>query len=92
MKDFIKHTLATVVGIFIFCIITGILMLMSIVGMVASSSQATTIDDNSVLVIKLKGEITDRSNDEGNPFATLLGDNAESQGLQDFEEVHRGIR
>ena len=87
MKDFIKHTLATVVGIFIFGIISGILMLMSIVGMVASGSQATTIDDNSVLVIKLKGEITDRSNDEGNPLATLLGDNAESQGLYNIVEA-----
>ena len=87
MKDFIKHTLATVVGIFIFGIITCILMLMSIVGMVASGSQATTIDDNSVLVIKLKGEITDRSNDEENPLATLLGDNAGSQGLYNLVEA-----
>ena len=87
MKDFIKHTLATVVGIFIFGIISGILMLMSIVGMVASGSQATTIDDNSVLVIKLKGEITDRSNDEENPLATLLGDNAGSQGLYNLVEA-----
>ena len=87
MKDVIKHTLATVVGIFIFGIITCILMLMSIVGMVASGSQATTIDDNSVLVIKLKGEITDRSNDEGNPLTTLLGDNAETQGLYNLVEA-----
>ena len=87
MKDFIKHTLATVVGIFVFCIITGILMLMSIVGMVASSSQTTTIDDNSVLVIKLKGEITDRSNDEENPLITLIGDRAESQGLYNLVEA-----
>ena len=87
MKDFIKHTLATVVGIFIFGIITCILMLMSIVGMVASGSQATTIDDNSVLVIKLKGEITDRSNDEENPLTTLLGDNAGSQGLYNLVEA-----
>ena len=62
-------------------------MLMSIVGMVASGSQATTIDDNSVLVIKLKGEITDRSNDEGNPLTTLLGDNAETQGLYNLVEA-----
>ena len=55
--------------------------------MVASGSQATTIDDNSVLVIKLKGEITDRSNDEENPLATLLGDNAGSQGLYNLVEA-----
>ena len=87
VKDFIKHTLATVVGIFIFCILTGILMLMSIVGMVASGSQATTIDDNSVLVIKLKGEIVDRSNDEGNPLATILGEEVETQGLYNIVEA-----
>lgn len=81
MKEFIKYTLATIVGIFIFGIISGIMMLMSIVGMVASGSQATTIDDNSVLVIKLKGEIVDRSTMEDNPLATLLGEEAEVQGL-----------
>lgn len=81
VKEFIKYTLATIVGIFIFGIITGILMLMSIVGMVASSSQTTTIDDNSVLVLKLKGEIVDHSSQEANPFAALMGDEAEVQGL-----------
>ena len=74
MKDFIKHTLATVVGIFIFGIISCILMLMSIVGMMASSSQTTTIDDNSVLVIKLKGQIVDHSTEDENPLALLIAD------------------
>ena len=87
MKDFIKHTLATVVGIFIFGIITCILMLMSIVGMMASSSQTTTIDDNSVLVIKLKGEILDHSNEDGNPLALLIADEVGTQGLDDLVEA-----
>ena len=87
MKDFIKHTLATVVGIFLFGIITCILMLMSIVGMMASNSQTKTIDDNSVLVIKLKGIIDDKTNDEGNPLATLLGEEVETQGLYNLVEA-----
>ena len=87
MKDFIKHTLATVVGIFLFGIITCILMLMSIVGMMASDSQTKTIDDNSVLVIKLKGIIDDKTNDEGNPLATLLGEEVETQGLYNLVEA-----
>ena len=87
MKDFIKHTLATVVGIFLFGIISCILMLMSIVGMVASSSQTTTIDDNSVLVIKLKGEILDHSNEDGNPLALLIADEVGTQGLDDLVEA-----
>lgn len=87
MKDFIKHTLATVVGIFLFGIISCILMLMSIVGMVASSSQTTTIDDNSVLVIKLKGEIVDHSVDDDNPLTTLLGEEVSTQGLDNLVEA-----
>jgi len=87
VKDFIKHTLATVVGIFLFGIITCILMLMSIVGMMASNSQTKTIDDNSVLVIKLKGIIDDKTNDEGNPLATLLGEEVETQGLYNLVEA-----
>ena len=87
MKDFIKHTLATVVGIFLFGIITCILMLMSIVGMMASNSQTKTIDDNSVLVIKLKGIIDDKTNDEGNPLAPLLGEEVETQGLYNLVEA-----
>ena len=87
MKDFIKHTLATVVGIFIFGIISCILMLMSIVGMMASSSQTTTIDDNSVLVIKLKGEILDHSNEDGNPLALLIADEVGTQGLDDLVDA-----
>ena len=87
MKDFIKHTLATVVGIFIFGIITCILMLMSIVGMMASSSQTTTIDDNSVLVIKLKGQIVDHSTEDDNPLALLIADEAGTQGLDNLVEA-----
>ena len=87
MKDFIKHTLATVVGIFIFGIISCILMLMSIVGMMASSSQTTTIDDNSVLVIKLKGQIVDHSTEDENPLALLIADEAGTQGLDNLVEA-----
>ena len=87
MKDFIKHTLATVVGIFIFGIISCILMLMSIVGMMASSSQTTTIDDNSVLVIKLKGQIVDHSTEDDNPLALLIADEAGTQGLDNLVEA-----
>lgn len=50
--------------------------------MVASGSQTTTINDNSVLVIKLKGEITDHATDGDNPFAAMLSEEAETQSLE----------
>lgn len=84
MKEFLRYTLATVTGIVIFCIIGTILMLMSIVGMVASDSQTKTIDDGSVLVIKLKGEITDHGTADEGTLSTLLGDVADSQGLDNL--------
>lgn len=80
MKDFLKYTFATVVGIVIFGIIMTLLTLMSIVGIVASQSQTTTLSDNSVLVLNLKGDITDHtatSDDLGELFA----EEASSTGL-----------
>lgn len=72
MKDFGKQVLATMVGIILFFVLTGVMMLMSIVGMVASGEAKKTVEDNSVLVINLSGTIDDKVVD--NPFASLLGD------------------
>jgi hypothetical protein len=44
MKDFFKMTCATIVGIFLFFLIAGIIGMMSIVGMIASGSSVKTID------------------------------------------------
>lgn len=57
MKDFIKSVSATLVGLLIFTVIIGALTLMSVVGMVASSQSTLSVDDNSVLVIKLDGNL-----------------------------------
>ncbi len=86
MKDFLKYTFATVVGIVIFCIICTIFTLMSIVGIVASQSQTTNVKDNSVLVLNLKGEITDHSGSP-DPINQLLGDDAQSLGLDKLTAV-----
>ena len=61
MKDFLKYMSATVVGIFVFFIITGALMVMSIIGMVASESSATDVSDNTVFVLSLNGMMQERS-------------------------------
>ena len=55
--------------------------------MMASSSQTTTIDDNSVLVIKLKGQIVDHSTEDDNPLALLIADEAGTQGLDNLVEA-----
>ena len=82
MKNFLKQVSATVVGIMVFFIIVGALGVMSIVGMVASSSSTKDVADNTVFVVKLDGQLVERSND--NPLAQLTGDAVGSVGLDDL--------
>ena len=72
MKQFFKMTLATICGIAIFLVITGLFFVISLVGMIASDSASTKVKDNSVFVIKLNGSIEERSS-EGSPFDEILG-------------------
>lgn len=60
MKDFGKYVLATIVGIFVTFIIGAVLMLMSIVGLVASGEATKTVEDNSVLVLNLNGVVEEQ--------------------------------
>lgn len=60
MKDFLKYVGATIVGLFVFAIIIGIFGMMSIVGMVASGESTRSIKDNSVLVLKLNGTMSEQ--------------------------------
>ena len=57
MKDFFKHTLATIAGLFIFSIIVIIIGVMSLVGMVSAGEATKTVADKSVLVLNLSGEL-----------------------------------
>ena len=72
MKQFFKMTLATICGIAIFLVVTGLFFVISLVGMIASDSSTTKVKDNSVFVIKLDGSISERS-EEGTPFDEFLG-------------------
>ena len=81
MKDFFKYVFATVVGIIIFILVFGMLGIMSIVGMVASSEATTDVKENSVLVINLKGAMQERA--EENPLGMLMGGGTESMGLDE---------
>lgn len=82
MKDFFKYTAATVVGIIIFTIVCVALSVMSIVGMVASSSATQSVEKNSVLVLKLNGSIDEQGTD--NTIGKLTGNYTPSTGLNDI--------
>ena len=84
MKSFFKYVLATVFGIFLTVGIFIAFTVVSLIGMIASAdSGETVVKDNSVLVLNLTGEITEKGAEE-NPFAGLMGDIAESNGLNDI--------
>lgn len=65
-------TFATICGIVLLTVIVGILFTISLIGMIASESATTKVDDNSVFVLKLNGSISERA-EESTPMASLLG-------------------
>ena len=84
MKQFFKMTLATICGIAIFITLTGLFMMISLVGMLASESASTKVKENSVFVIKLNGTISERA-EAGSPLNTILGMGDMSEmGLDDL--------
>ena len=90
MKDFIKYTMATVVGLVLVSIIMGILTFVSMAGMIASEGMSSPIEKKSVLRITLKGSITERAGEE-NPLSKLGGETTQQialdQALQALEKA-----
>ena len=82
MKDFLKYVAATVTGIVLITVIMGILTVISLVGLAASTAGSTPVEDNSVFTLMLSGELTERSED--NPLAMFGGPATESLGLDDI--------
>ena len=71
MKDFFKNVFATMLGLFLFGIVMSFMGFMCLIGIIASSSSTTKIDDNSVLVLKLDGSMTEQ--EEENMMNSLQG-------------------
>ena len=82
MKDFMKQTFATVLGIVIFAVAMGIIGVISILGMVASSDSTPKVMENSVLVLQLSGQMQERSEDDFYGF--LSGGEMSSLGLDEM--------
>jgi len=87
MKQFLKFTLATMVGIILVWIL-GLLIFFGIVGAIASSGdKVTTLKSNSVYELPLEGTLIDRSKNDplSSAFASVLGSSAENTiGLDDI--------
>lgn len=87
MKDFFKNVLATAVGVLLVGFITGFFMVVSLVGMTLSQSETAPVADNSVLVLRLTGSLSERANDD--VLASLFGDRIPKLGLATMTEAIR---
>ena len=82
MRDFMKYTFASMVGVVLACVVLAILGLVTMVGMVASSDTETTVEGNSILMLELEGTLAERT--EENPLEKLLGEENRTLGLDDI--------
>lgn len=87
MKDFFKNVLATAVGVLLVGFITGFFMVVSLVGMALSQSETAPVADNSVLVLRLTGSLSERANDD--MLASMFGDRIPKLGLATMTEAIR---
>ncbi len=70
MWQFVKYSLATVVGLFLFAIVT-LLLLAGVGAAIGSSDEVYDLKDNSVLKLDLNRPIVENATTEDNPFAAL---------------------
>lgn len=82
MKDFLKYMLATILGLIATATLFVILGIISLAGMVASSSSAPDIQKESVFVLELKGNIIERY--QASPLEQFLGEELPTYGLDDL--------
>ena len=82
MKDFLKYTLATIVGLIACMIIVSVIGIVSIVGIAASTEKTTIVNSNSIFKLELKGSVTERLIE--NPFASLMSEEQTALGLNDI--------
>ena len=82
MKDFLKYTLATIVGLIACMIIVSVISIVSIVGIAASTEKTTVVNSNSIFKLELKGSVTERLIE--NPFASLMSEEQTALGLNDI--------
>lgn len=82
MKEFMKFTFASLLGVILAGIVFTVLGIISMVGMVASSDTETVVKENSIFVLNLEGTLSERVQE--NPFQKLLGEENQAYGLDDI--------
>lgn len=84
MKQFFKFVFASFFGMMLFSIVTGFFALCAIVGMITSQDATKEPEENSVLVLNLSGQLSERS--DNNFLSQLQGTQVNSLGLDNLIE------
>lgn len=82
MKEFLRSMLATIAGIIVVGFIFFILSLFTITGFIAMSESETTIRENSIFLLDLTGNVSERY--QQNPLDQILGEKQTTYGLDDI--------
>lgn len=82
MKDFLRYTLASMLGLLLFTLVATILGIISVAGMIASSNISAPVEKNSILRIPLKGEILEQAPND--PMTLLTGEEDLTVGLDEL--------
>ena len=88
MKQFFKFVFASFVGMLLFSIVMAFFALITVAGMIASQEATKEPEANSVLVLNLSGQLTERGED--NIISQLQGSTTGSIGLDNLlEGIHK---
>lgn len=82
MKDFLKMTTASIVGMLIAGFILIIFGITALTGIMLSTETETIVKNNSVFVLDLKGNIVERH--EESPIDQIMGEDITTYGLDDI--------
>lgn len=82
MKDFLKFTLATIVGIIVSSVVLFFISILVTFGMLYSSDSEVKVKENTVLKLDLNGSLSERSQED--PLSLLKGGDSRAYGLDDL--------
>ena len=63
MKEFFKFTLATITGIIVSCVVLFFVSILILFSMLSSSESETQVRKNSVMMLDMRGMLSERSQD-----------------------------
>ena len=90
MKEFFKFTLATITGIIVSSVVLFFVSILILFSMLSSSESETQVRKNSVMMLDMRGMLSERSQD--NPFDIFLSEDELRTDCMTFFRLSRKPR